>query len=158
LNTPAPTNLHFASNSRSALGERQTAQGAATATESLEEAMRTAARESRTEVPPIAAQPERPAPQPEAATPTPASRLRAEIAALDRANAAARQQQYAQALDHLQHYRTEFPAGELARDADVLAIEALHAKGDHVAAQAAANAFLSKYATDPHAERVRKAH
>jgi hypothetical protein len=157
----APSSHAQIDNAQSVLHAQATAISATatsvTATDSLDDPMRAAARESRTEAAVIAPAPTQQDPQAEAAAHIAASRLRAEIAALDRANTAARQQQYAQVLDHIQHYRTEFPAGELARDADVLAIEALRAKGDHVAAQAAANAFLAKYAADPHAARVRKA-
>jgi len=84
------------------------------------------------------------------------STLAAEVAALDaarRASAAGRQDE---ALRLLDHYRYDFPEGELVADAEVVAIEALAAKGDAAEAADRADRFLSRFPNDPHAAKMRR--
>jgi outer membrane protein assembly factor BamD (BamD/ComL family) len=96
------------------------------------------------------------------ATPGPAraasfrSTLSAEVAALDAARAALAARAFDQALQLIDRYRDDFPTGELCADADVVAIEALFAKGDHPAALRQAARFLSQHPKDPHSEAVRR--
>jgi hypothetical protein len=84
------------------------------------------------------------------------SPLAAEVATLDaarRASAAGRQDE---ALRLLDHYRYDFPEGELAADAEVVAIEALAAKGDAAEAAQRAERFLTRFPNDPHAAKMRR--
>jgi TolA-binding protein len=55
----------------------------------------------------------------------------------------------------IERYRQDFPKGALAPDADVVALEALAAKGDKAEVARRAALFLSRYPGDPHAARVR---
>jgi hypothetical protein len=85
-----------------------------------------------------------------------ASRLAREVAALDAARASLAIGAAQSALRQIERYRAEFPAGELAADAEAVAIEALAAEGDHSALAQAAQRFLDRYPRDPHAPRVRE--
>ncbi len=85
-----------------------------------------------------------------------ASRLAREVAALDAARASLAIGAAQSTLRQIEHYRAEFPDGELAADAEVVAIEALAAEGDHAALALAARRFLDRYPRDPHAPRVRE--
>jgi hypothetical protein len=85
-----------------------------------------------------------------------ASRLAREVAALDAARASLSIGAGQGALRQIERYRAEFPDGELAADAEAVAIEALAVEGDHSALAAAAQRFLARYPRDPHAPRVRE--
>lgn len=85
-----------------------------------------------------------------------ASRLAREVAALDAARAALAIGAGQRALRQIERYRVEFPDGELAADAEAVAIEALAAEGEHGALAAAARRFLARHPRDPHAARVRE--
>ena len=78
------------------------------------------------------------------------------MAALDAARTALAVGANASALRQIEHYHRDFPAGELAADADVVAIEALAAEGDAVATKRAARRFLEQYPHDPHVARIRE--
>jgi len=84
------------------------------------------------------------------------STLGAEVAALDAAREAAAAGDPDEALRLVDRYRYDFPAGELAADAEVVAIEALVAKGDHAEATRRAERFLARAPHDPHAAEVRR--
>jgi hypothetical protein len=84
------------------------------------------------------------------------STLAAEVAALDavrRASAAGRQDEALRLLDRFQY---DFPEGELAADAEVVAINALAAKGDAADATQRAQRFLARFPNDPHAADMRR--
>jgi len=66
-----------------------------------------------------------------------AASLAREVAALDAARTALAVGANASALRQIERYHRDFPAGELAADADVVAIEALAADGDQAAARRA---------------------
>lgn len=59
-------------------------------------------------------------------------------------------------LRQIERYHAEFPEGELAADAEAVAIEALAAEGEHGALAAAAQRFLARHRRGPHAARVRE--
>ena len=86
---------------------------------------------------------------------TPTSTLDAEVAALDDVRAAISAAAYHRALRLIEQYRQDFPAGELARDADVFEIETLTAQGDRGEATRQADRFLARYPNDPHLARLR---
>jgi hypothetical protein len=86
----------------------------------------------------------------------PSSNLAAEVAALDAARSAASRGAFDETLRLVSQYRYDFPNGELAADADVVAIEALAAKSDWPEAGRDAARFLAQYPNDPHAMRVRQ--
>lgn len=94
-------------------------------------------------------------PSPPVATASRTSRLAEEVVALDAARAKLKSRDYEGALRATDDYRARFPAGELARDVDVVVIEVLSAKGSGDEARARARAFLATYPNDPHASRVR---
>jgi hypothetical protein len=81
------------------------------------------------------------------------STLAAEVAMLDAARQAGDPDTTLRLVDR---YRYEFPEGELAADAEVVAIEALAAKGerDEVARRVAR--FLAAHPNDPHAAEVKR--
>jgi hypothetical protein len=91
----------------------------------------------------------------EMGTAAPASSLEGETAALESALSALRGGRYAEALALVAKYRAQYSNGVLARDVDVVAIEALAAEGDRTALIRAASLFLDAYPDDPHAARVR---
>jgi hypothetical protein len=84
------------------------------------------------------------------------STLAAEVAALDAARAATAGGAFDQALRLIGRYHYDFPLGELAADADVVAIEALDAKNDRAEMARQAARFLERYPDDPHAARIRR--
>jgi len=86
---------------------------------------------------------------------TPTSTLDAEVAALDAVRAAISAAAFHRALRLIEQYRQDFPAGELARDADVFEIETLTAQGDRAEATRQADRFLARYPNDPHLARLR---
>lgn len=86
---------------------------------------------------------------------TPASTLDAEVAALDAVRTAISAAAFQRALRLIEQYRQEFPAGELARDADIFEIETLAAQGERGEATRQADRFLAHYPNDPHLARLR---
>jgi len=88
------------------------------------------------------------------ATPRPNSTLAAQVARLDIARSALANGEYAEALRLADGYRADFPTGELGPEAEVVAIEALVARGSRTAASERAARFLSRFPGDPHATRV----
>jgi hypothetical protein len=84
------------------------------------------------------------------------STLAAEVAMLDAAREAAATGDPDTTLRLVDRYRYEFPEGELTADAEVVAIEALAAKGerDEVARRVAR--FLAAHPNDPHAAEVKR--
>jgi hypothetical protein len=96
----------------------------------------------------------------DAASPSPVSRastLAAQAAAVDRARAATWAGNHDEGLRLVARYHEEFPAGELAPDAEAVAIVALAGKGDRAELTRRASLFLARYPHDPHAAAVRKA-
>ncbi|AUX46149.1 hypothetical protein SOCE26_076540 [Sorangium cellulosum] len=59
-------------------------------------------------------------------------------------------------LSLLDEHRTEFPAGALAAEREVIAIDALLRRGSGGDARARAQDFLARFPSSPHAERVRR--
>ncbi len=86
----------------------------------------------------------------------PPSTLGAEVAALDAARAAAAGRQFDEALRLISQYHYDFPMGELAADAEVIAIEVLGAKNDRPAMTLRASRFVQEHPDDPHAARIRR--
>jgi hypothetical protein len=90
-----------------------------------------------------------------AARALPGSALGAQVALLDAARTASAAGRPAEALRLAEQYRADFPNGELAPEAELVAIEALAARGDQLALAARSARFLDLYPSDPHAARVR---
>jgi hypothetical protein len=84
------------------------------------------------------------------------SLLAREVAALDAARRSLAIGNTESARQQIDQYHRDFPGGELAADADVVAIEALAAEADGPALQRAAQSFLERYPLDPHAARIRE--
>jgi hypothetical protein len=82
------------------------------------------------------------------------STLAAEIAALDSIRLAISVGAYGQALRAVDKYHSDYPHGQLAPDADALAVEALREQGETGEAAARARRFLEHYPNDPHVDRV----
>jgi hypothetical protein len=82
------------------------------------------------------------------------STLAAEIEALDEARALFAAGRYDRVSSLMDGYRRRFPAGQLAPEAEALAIEALDLQGDRAAAVRRAEGFLERYPNDPHAARI----
>jgi hypothetical protein len=80
--------------------------------------------------------------------------LAAEVAALDAVRSAIAGRTYLRALRMIDDYHRAFPAGQLAPDAEALAIEAFAAEGDRAAAEQRATQFLERYPNTPHAARI----
>ena len=83
------------------------------------------------------------------------STLYAEVSRLDAARTAISGGDYDEALRLIERYHGEFPTGALAPDADVVALEAVAAKGDRAEVRRRVLLFLSRYPGDPHATRVK---
>jgi hypothetical protein len=81
------------------------------------------------------------------------STLAAEVAALDAARKAGSADETLRLVDR---YQYDFPAGELTADAEVVAMEALSAKGERDELALRAARFLARYPNDPHAAEVRR--
>ncbi len=94
-----------------------------------------------------------PAPSTLAAVPS-ASSLYAEVAALDTVQATAADGDFARAVELVDAYHRDFPHGQLAPDAEALAVEALAHAGRRVEASRRARRFLATYPNDPHAARI----
>ena len=103
---------------------------------------------------PHSIRPRTPASHSEAAPPA-TSTLTAEVALLDAARAAAAAGTFAEALRLADRYRIDFPGGELAPEAEVVAIEALVERGEKPSARERAARFLARYPGDPHTGRVK---
>ncbi len=78
-----------------------------------------------------------------------------EIEQLDLARARLQRGQARAALDALDAYLREHPAGVLAQEAGLLRIEALAAAGERGAARRHAERFLREHPGSPHASRIR---
>ena len=85
----------------------------------------------------------------------PDSTLGAQVALLDAAQTAVAAGMLGEALRLADQYRTDYPNGELAPEAEVVAIEALAARADRVALATRAAHFLARYPSDPHVARVK---
>jgi hypothetical protein len=85
----------------------------------------------------------------------PHSTLGAQVALLDAARTAAAAGAFGEALSLIERYRHDFPTGELAPDAEVVAIEALAAQSDDDALRERVARFLARYPADPHVARVK---
>jgi hypothetical protein len=83
------------------------------------------------------------------------STLSAEVARIDAARTAISGGDYDEALRLIERYHRDFPTGALAPDADVVALEAVAAKGDRAEVRRRAHLFLSRYPGDPQAARVK---
>lgn len=84
-----------------------------------------------------------------------ASTLAAEVARIGDARAALSGGDPDRAVRLVEDYHRAFPAGVLAPDADVVALEAWAAKDDRVETAQRAARFLTRYPDDPHAAWVR---
>lgn len=80
--------------------------------------------------------------------------LRAEIALLDRARTALREQEGSRALRLLDQHESRFLRPSLAPEADVLRIEALSQRGHRTQAEALSQRFLASYPSHPLREHV----
>jgi hypothetical protein len=83
------------------------------------------------------------------------STLAAQVVLLDAARTALAAGAYAEALRLSERYRGEFPSGELAPEAEVVAIEALVFRGESQSAAERAARFFARYPGDPHTARVK---
>ncbi len=82
--------------------------------------------------------------------------LAEEVARLDAARTALDIGDFDGASHLLERYELDFPNGALAREADVMAVRALSAKGDGAGALRRARRFLVSYPHDLHAARVKE--
>ena len=89
------------------------------------------------------------------AAPRPSSTLSVQVALLDAARGAIASGALAEALRLAERYRADFPNGELAPEAEVVAIEALVEQGERQPALERAARFLARYPGDPHSARVK---
>lgn len=95
-------------------------------------------------------------PKPSASTPPGESLgLLAEVRALEAVSSAIGAGQLSRAARELDAYRQRFARGELAVEADVLAIELAVARGDHAAASAGAERLLARPEAEHYRARVR---
>ncbi len=85
----------------------------------------------------------------------PRSTVAEEIAAIDGIRAALRAGDGPAAERQLAAYRARFATGTLVPEADLLALEAVAARGDGAATSAAARAYLARHPRSPHAARAR---
>jgi len=83
------------------------------------------------------------------------SALRAQVALLDAARKHAAAGDHRAALRVVERFEREFPHGQLAPDAQVVAIQALAAQGDRDQLTIRAARFLAAHPLDPHAAQVR---
>ncbi len=94
-------------------------------------------------------------PAPVTTVSAPRSTVAEEIAAIDGIRAALRVGDGPRAERQLAAYRARFAAGTLVPEADLLALEAVAARGDGAATSAAARAYLARHPQSPHAARAR---
>lgn len=106
---------------------------------------------------PLPAEPSRAAPEPSVTGEAPGRhRVTEEIAILDQARAALRSGDPSRALTALQDYQTQFSkSATLAPEAELVALEALRARGDHNAVIRQARVFLQVHPGSPLTARVR---
>jgi hypothetical protein len=90
-------------------------------------------------------------PAPRAAAP---STLAQEVSRIDTARVAIVSGDYDEATRLIARYHDDFPDGELAPDADVVALEAAAAKHDRAEVARRARDFFARYPRDPHTARV----
>jgi TolA-binding protein len=83
------------------------------------------------------------------------SSLAAEVSLLDAARTACSAGADDDALRLIDEYRSTFPSGELAADAEVVALDALVDKHDVSGAAVLGGRFLARHPNDPHAAHVR---
>jgi hypothetical protein len=83
-----------------------------------------------------------------------ASSLAAEVSALDAVQRAITARDFPRALRLVAEYHRAFPHGQLAPDAEALAIEALETSGNRSELATRAARFLRQYPNDPHAGRI----
>jgi hypothetical protein len=91
----------------------------------------------------------------EAAPTQASSTLTEQVALLDAARSAVLAGAFSEALRLADRYRAQFPNGELAPEAEVVAIEALTLRGQRQPALERAARFLARYPGDPHTARVK---
>lgn len=84
-----------------------------------------------------------------------ASTLAAEVRALDAVRTAIAIGAHDQALRLVEGFHRDFPAAQLAADAEVLALEALAAQGNASELESRAARFLRRYPNDPQSPRVK---
>jgi hypothetical protein len=80
--------------------------------------------------------------------------LRDEIALVDEARTALREQAPQRALAVLRRYAAAYPEGTFAPEAEALRVEALNDSGQHRLAQSLARDFVRRHPTHPLAERI----
>jgi hypothetical protein len=85
----------------------------------------------------------------------PESRLREELAALERTRRSLRGGHPGAALEELARYQARFPRGALSQEATLLAVEARLEAGDVKGARAIADRVLAVDGASPHARRLR---
>jgi hypothetical protein len=83
------------------------------------------------------------------------SRLREEVSWLDAARIAGATGVTDSALRSIDEYHARFPHGELAADAEVIALDVLSEQSDRARLLVRAARFLARYPNDPHTEHVR---
>jgi len=83
------------------------------------------------------------------------STLSAEVAALERAQAALAARDAEGAMRALDRYEVTFPTGRLASEATVLRVQSLLARGDQAAASAVADRFFTAHPDSSYARRIR---
>jgi hypothetical protein len=115
----------------------------------------TVSKPSSIAAPPMPSPSPAPSPPPEPAPRALPSTLTAEILVLDRTRQAIAAKDFARALDQIDGYHRDFPRGQLAADADALAVEILDARGDHKEASRHAVRFISEHPNDPHSARMK---
>lgn len=84
------------------------------------------------------------------------STLAAEVAALDKARAMAAGGRFQEAVGLIERYHYDYPMGELAADAEVIAIEALEAGHDRKEMTRRAWRFVQQHPDDPHVGRIKR--
>ena len=83
------------------------------------------------------------------------SNLAAEVALIDAARSAISQGDFTNALRLVDRYREKFSNGELARDVDVVAIQALAGHGDRGGVILEGTRFLERHPNDPQVPRIK---
>jgi hypothetical protein len=107
---------------------------------------------------PLAARPDRPRSHLAVVASAASSRgdLRDEIALVDEARTALREQAPRRALALLHRYVAAYPSGTFGPEAEALRVQALDDSGQHRLAQSLAREFVSRHPGSPLAERVRR--
>jgi serine/threonine protein kinase len=82
------------------------------------------------------------------------STLAAQVSLIDTARVAVASGDYDEAMRLIERYRSDFPDGTLAPDAEVVGLEAAAAKHDWAEVARRAQSFLARYRNDPHTARV----